>query len=122
MAICKVTLEEIDEMRQNCKVEIVDGYHRYCALKLLRECPAKVLRNDVSIDWKELSALYPEWIQMDRSIIYIDLIKIFMCLVYTPYFLICNFNHAGRNELTLGMSYQTTSILKPYVADSLLPP
>jgi hypothetical protein len=57
--------EAIEDLR-NLVVELIDGYHRFGALQLLRDHPELLLNPDLNIDWKLLAGLYPSWIKLDR--------------------------------------------------------
>lgn len=60
------TSEEAIEDLRFLVVELIDGYHRYGALVLLRDQPHLLLNPDLHIDWKLLAGLYPSWIKLDR--------------------------------------------------------
>jgi hypothetical protein len=68
MEVCKVTLQDLEEAK-GCQLEIIDGYHRYGALMIIRHNPQLLLKRDIGIDWKQLSKLYPSWISVDRSVV-----------------------------------------------------
>ena len=65
--LCKVTLEDLEEAKE-CKLEIIDGYHRYGALMIIRHNPQHLLTRDIGIDWAQMAAMYPSWIRMDRCV------------------------------------------------------
>lgn len=65
MELCKVTVQDLEESKK-CQVEIIDGYHRYGALMLIRQSPERLLSKEIAINWKEMAAIYPSWITMDR--------------------------------------------------------
>lgn len=66
MEVCKVSEKDLEEARE-CRLEIIDGYHRYGALMIIRHNPERLLTKDIGIDWKQMAERYPTWITMDRS-------------------------------------------------------
>ena len=67
MELCKVTKQDLEEA-MGCKFEIIDGYHRYGALKLIRCNPERLLTRDIGIDWHQMAEMYPTWIKIDRYV------------------------------------------------------
>jgi hypothetical protein len=68
MEVCKVTEHDLEEAK-GCQLEIIDGYHRYGALMIIRHNPQLLLKRDIGIDWRQMAAIYPTWITVDRCVI-----------------------------------------------------
>ena len=49
------------------KVEIIDGYHRYGAVQIIKNNPHALLVPELDIDWAAMADIYPTWIKIDRN-------------------------------------------------------
>ena len=65
MELVGTNVDEISDLKA-LVLDIIDGYHRYGALILLRTNPAALLASDLLLDWDLLVVRYPSWIKMDR--------------------------------------------------------
>lgn len=65
MELCKVTEEDLMAAK-DCQLLIIDGYHRYGSLTMIRDDPKRMLEKDIGIDWQHMAAKYPTWIKIDR--------------------------------------------------------
>ena len=68
LAMFGLTGEEVQDIKLLI-VDIIDGYHRFGALMLIRKNPALLLNADLQIDWEILAVRYPTWIKIDRFVI-----------------------------------------------------
>jgi hypothetical protein len=62
-----VTEKDLEEAME-CQLEIIDGYHRFGALMIIRNNPQLLLSRDIGIDWHQMAKLYPTWITIDRFV------------------------------------------------------
>jgi hypothetical protein len=68
MEVCKISETDLEDAKE-CQLEIIDGYHRYGALNIIRYSPQQLLTRDIGIDWRNMAAMYPSWITLDRCVL-----------------------------------------------------